>query len=133
MKIIYEGATVAELKREELSSIIGEDLIDEKATNERIDDIANKMNLNPVNAYIDDYGTIVPEQLGVKLNKKELKQQLYRFFYTRSPHTIEVPTENTYPRVDSELLANIRTKKLDTIQHTQIEETRQGFIISPLL
>ena len=112
VELTYDGAVLAEVNHEGLRSIIGEELIEANEMNKIIEMLASKINHEPMNAMIDDHGVIVPEKLGVRLNEKEIKRQLYHYFYTKTPQSFEVPILYTYPRVDSELLAHIRTNQI---------------------
>lgn len=66
----------------------------------------------PVNAYIDDTGEIIPEQAGSRLHRKAFTELFYTYFYEKSPATIEIPMLAIYPRVDRDLLAHIRVKRI---------------------
>ena len=79
-----------------------------------IDHYANQLDQQikkaPESAKIDDRGNIIPEIPGSRLNQASFKDQLITYMYSNGPMSIEVPRQTLYPRVDSELLASIRTK-----------------------
>ncbi|MBD1381722.1 VanW family protein [Metabacillus arenae] len=75
-----------------------------------LDDLEKQMYKPPINARLDEYARIVSEKPGYRLNRKKFTERFYSYFYEGNRSTVEVPTKTIYPRVDSELLANIRVK-----------------------
>jgi vancomycin resistance protein YoaR len=80
---------------------------------EELDQYANQIDQQikkePVSAIIDNWGNIVPETPGVRLNHNSFREKFFTYMYNKGPKTMEVPSQTVYPRVDSELLAGIRT------------------------
>jgi vancomycin resistance protein YoaR len=66
----------------------------------------------PINAKIGDHGEIIPEQIGYKLDRRKFTTQFYTYFFGGGPSIIEAPRTPVYPKIDSELLANIREKPI---------------------
>ncbi|RSK28087.1 hypothetical protein EJF36_15035 [Bacillus sp. HMF5848] len=66
----------------------------------------------PENAKLDDYGNIVTEKLGHSLHKEKFRELFSDYFFGLGPATIELPIRPIYPKVDSELLSNIKTRQL---------------------
>src|SRR5699024_11270481 len=56
-------------------------------------------------------GKIVPEKPGYKLDRPAFKQKFYTLLYNGTKKKMTVPKRKVYPRVDSELLAEIRSKE----------------------
>ncbi len=112
ISVIYEGETIAEVNRAELTSIIGEEKIDVDKVRQFAEKIDRLVYKAPKNASLDDFGGIVPEELGYKLHKEKFTMEIYKTFFDNSPAIIEVPVLPVYPKVDSELLATIRVKRI---------------------
>lgn len=74
--------------------------------------IEQKVYEAPVDAKLDAQGQIVKEKTGLTLDRQAFEKQFRSFFYEGKPTKLEVPKKPVYPRVDSELLANIHEKKI---------------------
>ncbi|WP_377558991.1 VanW family protein [Ornithinibacillus salinisoli] len=66
----------------------------------------------PKNAYINDHGQIIPAKPGVALNRYRLYQHFHDYYYSNVSLQVDVPLRNIYPRVDGELLSEIRNFEL---------------------
>ncbi|SFS64558.1 VanW family protein [Paenibacillus sp. BC26] len=66
----------------------------------------------PRNAIINDRGGITPEQNGYRLDQKLFTEKFYGFFYGTGTVAFDAPLAPVYPRVDRELLANIKEKPI---------------------
>jgi vancomycin resistance protein YoaR len=60
------------------------------------------------NATLDNYGNIIPEKIGYRLNEQAFTERFYDYFFGHRLEILEIPMMEVYPKVDSELLANIR-------------------------
>ncbi len=74
--------------------------------------VARQIKKDPVNAGLDQNGNIIAERPGVMLNQRDFTEQFYKYFYSTGPATIDVPVQSIFPRVDSELISDIRTDML---------------------
>lgn len=74
--------------------------------------MAQQIKKEPVNAGLDQSGNIYAEKTGAVLNRSKFTEQFYKYFYSTGPATIEVPVRAIYPRIDSELISDIRTEML---------------------
>lgn len=111
--VTENGETVTIIKREEFATPIpGFELIDTAKFHELLDQLDQQIKKEPENAKLDRAGRIIPEKPGYKLNRHAFTEQFYSYFYDNGPLTQEVPKLFLYPKVDSELLSNIRTKRL---------------------
>ncbi|MCM3768795.1 VanW family protein [Neobacillus niacini] len=77
-----------------------------------LDQLDNRVSLLPVNARLDQHGNIIPEQVGYKINRNVLTGRIYEFYFNKQPASIELPMSPVYPKVDSELLSEIRTMRI---------------------
>lgn len=66
----------------------------------------------PRNAFISDQGRIMPEEPGHRLNRKAFTEKFFAYFYGTGSSVIDAPLVSVYPRVDRELLANIKEKPI---------------------
>ncbi|WP_219838861.1 VanW family protein [Paenibacillus sp. R14(2021)] len=66
----------------------------------------------PHNAIIGNDGRIVAEELGYRLNERLFTEKFYAYFYGTGSSAIDAPLAPVYPRVDRELLAEIKEKPL---------------------
>ncbi|WP_209123753.1 VanW family protein [Alkalihalobacillus sp. BA299] len=113
LSITLDGQTIATVKRSDFTATVFEGLVvDEEKFNAFVDKIEQQVNKEPINATIDLHGRLVPEQFGYTLNRKSFIEAFYSYFFDDAPAEIEVPRIITYPKVDSELLLNIRTKQV---------------------
>ncbi|MFL6555241.1 MAG: VanW family protein [Bacillus sp. (in: firmicutes)] len=87
-------------------------ILDTKKLNKFMDDIDQHVTKNPKNSIIDKNGNIIPEELGYRLNRKVFTENIYSYYFNNGSSKFEVPLLAIYPRVDSELLGNIRGEKI---------------------
>ncbi|WP_226584182.1 VanW family protein [Halobacillus litoralis] len=91
---------------------IGSPFVDSSKTNNLLQKLDQQISEKPVQAKIGQSNEIIPGQAGYKLNRKEFMEQFYRYFYDSGAEELEVPKLPVHPKVDSELLANIRTQQI---------------------
>ncbi|KQL53938.1 hypothetical protein AN964_10810 [Heyndrickxia shackletonii] len=77
-----------------------------------VDQVGKKAFKNPINATIDENGNMISEIPGYKLDQNQFKDMFYTSYYQKGSATFEVPLQTLYPRVDSELLENLRGKSI---------------------
>ncbi|WP_210366512.1 VanW family protein [Bacillus sp. REN3] len=75
-----------------------------------VEKLALEVKKEPVNAMLDERGNIIPEVVGYVIDKPELKKSLASAFFEHGPTELRIPTIPVYPKVDSEVIANISTK-----------------------
>ncbi|SEA22196.1 Putative peptidoglycan binding domain-containing protein [Thalassobacillus cyri] len=64
------------------------------------------------NAKITPEGNIKPEKVGYQLNREKFTEGLFNYLFGSGSYKMEVPEHTVHPKVDSELLANIRTQEI---------------------
>ncbi|WP_440895222.1 VanW family protein [Amphibacillus sp. Q70] len=113
LTITHQGETLATIYRENFSLFLaGIPIIDVDKLDRFIEELDQQVYTEPVNAVINEQGEIESGQSGYRLHKKEFQNQFYTYFVGHSSATLEVPVLDIYPKVDSELLANIRVQKI---------------------
>ncbi|WP_432767216.1 VanW family protein [Rossellomorea marisflavi] len=65
----------------------------------------------PINAKIDEHNRIIPGQTGLMLDRDGLREAMMNYLY-KGVSSIDVPILKTYPKVDTEILAHIRTNRI---------------------
>ncbi|WP_010530337.1 VanW family protein [Lentibacillus jeotgali] len=78
----------------------------------QMDVLDEKLHEDPVNAKLDEDGQIIEEKPGKALDRQKFHKLFLDYFYRGTPEKIVLPTRKVYPRVDSELLAEIREHKI---------------------
>ncbi|WP_243292585.1 VanW family protein [Bacillus sp. FJAT-47783] len=114
LSLIHKGDLVDSLSRDEFVLPPFKHLINNNKLNQYINKLEKEVYEEPVAAYIDEYGKIIPDIPGQKLDKKQFLASFYSYFFTTGPASMEIPVNLIYAKVDSELLANIRTKRISS-------------------
>ncbi|WP_079526014.1 VanW family protein [Halobacillus hunanensis] len=115
--LTHDGETVARISRTDFTiPYLDEKFVDQQGFEAFIDEIDSKLSKSPVNATIDENGTIVQGKTGTKVNRSKLSKQFYDYFYSHEEAQLEVPMIRDYPQVDGELLADIRTNQIGAYQ-----------------
>lgn len=111
LTVTYHGQVVTSASRSDYS-LIALPLVDPDKLEQWMDDLDSKVQQPPQNATIGNYGQIVPGQNGHKLDRGRVTDQFQAYFFGSGPAEFEVPLTETYPKVDSELLASIKEKPI---------------------
>lgn len=115
LEIIEDHRTIEIIEQDMLAvSHLNGLFIDENKINTLIKTLAEKSNQKPVNAKLDQNNEIIPEILGKQLDKVTLKRIFYEFFYAGKSMIFYLPTLPVYPKVDSELLSEIKQKEFSS-------------------
>ncbi|SFD45955.1 Vancomycin resistance protein YoaR, contains peptidoglycan-binding and VanW domains [Lentibacillus persicus] len=110
MTVTDEGQVVDELIKEDFSLQFSDELlIDDAKLNLQMDIINEKVKKKPVDAALDENDDIIKEKPGRALDRVKFRKAFYDYFHnSTSSSIITLPVKKVYPRVDSELLAEIR-------------------------
>ncbi|MCF6137689.1 VanW family protein [Pseudalkalibacillus berkeleyi] len=113
LTIKQQDETITVVDREDFSlEIPSTRLLEEAKFNQFIEKMDQKVYRRPINARIDDQGNIVPGKVGSRLNRQMFRRQFYTYFFGEGSLEIKVPEMDLYPKVDSELIANIRIQQI---------------------
>ncbi|MEQ6075054.1 VanW family protein [Bacillus subtilis] len=113
LTVTQQGRTIATVNREDFTMPLpGTPMVDYEKYSKFIKQLDQKVYREPINAVLNDHGSIVPGRVGYKLYQQAFMEKFYAYFYGQGPSEIEVPEMNIYPKVDSELLAHISTQQL---------------------
>jgi vancomycin resistance protein YoaR len=113
LTITKDGQPISIINRSEFSSALpGFPIIDHKKYNQLLDNLGKQVYIEPKNAIIDKQGNIVTEQVGYELYRKAFMGNFYSYYFNNGPAKFEIPLLAIYPRVDSELLSDIRSERI---------------------
>jgi vancomycin resistance protein YoaR len=108
--VTFNGDTIGDIRVDEvLLPAPFPPLLNENRVKNLADELSKRIEKEPVNAKVDEYGNIVPEVSGIKLNEQAFYNRLSTHIYSNDPNSLEIPIKTVHPKVDSELLANIKT------------------------
>ena len=111
--VTYKGKPIASINRTDLMvPYLDDPLIDDSKFSEFTKELGEKISQEPVDATIDDDGIIVPGQEGYTLHRQKFTELFYTNFFEKDAIRLEAPILKLHPRVDSELLADIRTQQI---------------------
>ncbi|MFD1737745.1 VanW family protein [Bacillus salitolerans] len=109
----FNGEIIASVSRNDFATTHPDiPIIDDEKFYQFILDLEEKVYIAPVDAKIDEAGSIQKEQAGRRLHHQKLLEAFHQYYYGDGPRLIEVPTLTIYPKVDSELLASIKVKRI---------------------
>ncbi|WP_047982989.1 VanW family protein [Ornithinibacillus californiensis] len=77
-----------------------------------MDKLAEQVYEPPTNASLDESWSIIPEKNGYALDRENFIRFFYEFYYSNVSFEMKVPKKKLYPKVDSELLSDIRTNEI---------------------
>ncbi|HAM80390.1 VanW family protein [Ornithinibacillus bavariensis] len=101
------------IRRDDFSLSLFDDIFVDR---EKLDVLLNRLEEQvyqpPTNAKFDDSWKLIPEKNGQKLDRINFKKFFYEFFYSDVSFEMKIPKKNVYPKVDSELLSDIRSNEI---------------------
>lgn len=111
--ITSEGQPITVINRNDFLIPLSDlPIIDTGKFNQLLDQLDTYVSKEPKNAMLNRNGSIIPEHVGYKLHRKEFTIQFYSYFFNSGSSKMEIPRLLIYPRVDSELLGNIHSKRI---------------------
>ncbi|MFJ7362502.1 VanW family protein [Peribacillus frigoritolerans] len=113
LSVTHQGQTIASVNQADFTMpLLDVPIMDVDKYNQFAEKIDRQVYQKPVNATMDDQGNILPGRVGYKLYHQAFKEKFYSFLFSSRAYKLEVPLLAIHPRVDSELLAEIREKKI---------------------
>lgn len=92
--------------------LVDEPLVNTSKLDLLLQQLSNQVYVPSHNAYLDEHNQIVPEKVGYMLYERKFLSQFYTFLYSNDSVNLEVPLLTLHPKVDSEILSQIRTHKI---------------------
>lgn len=86
--------------------------INEAKLGQLLDELNEKVYQKPIDAKLNDKGEIISGKPGKTLDRQAFHLAFRKFIHQGEPTEIEIPVKSIYPRVDSELLSEIREKEI---------------------
>jgi vancomycin resistance protein YoaR len=113
LQLTKEGKPFSTIYKEEYS--VGDPsltILDTEKYDQLVREMEKQFSVSPKNAKLDQHGNIIPEQLGLSVNRQAFTENFYSFFFEQSTSTLEIPMYPVYPKVDSELLSDIKNIRI---------------------
>ncbi len=111
--VTHEGKTIHQITGKDVSlPYIDGVWLDMAKYNQFQEEVASQVYREPVNAKIDENGQIKPAKPGRELDREQFNHQFASYFYGGEASKVETPLRVVHPRVDEELLASIRERKI---------------------
>ncbi|NWQ41989.1 VanW family protein [Bacillus sp. EB106-08-02-XG196] len=111
--ITKDGKPISTINREDYA--IGNPsffILDTKKYNKLLNQLEKQLSVIPKDARLDQHENIIPEQAGLSINRQAFTESFYSFFFEQNKSTLEIPMYPVYPKVDSELLSDIRSIRI---------------------
>jgi vancomycin resistance protein YoaR len=113
LTITKDGHTVTIINREEFTlPETGLPLLNSNKYNEFLANLNKQFSIVPKNASLDQNGAIIPEHAGSQIHRQAFTEQFYAYFFSNRKGRMELPILTVYPKVDSELLGDIRSMRI---------------------
>ncbi|MFC5713994.1 VanW family protein [Thalassorhabdus alkalitolerans] len=113
LSVKNEGEVVGVLPKEVITEpLLGEPVIDHEKIEEFLDRMEQRVFQSPVNASIDKGENIIPGKEGYKLDRKAMFGRVSQFYYSGGSTVVSAPLIPIHPKVDVELLSEIREKQI---------------------
>ena len=107
------GQPVSTIKRTDFSfAYPGLPILDPQKYDQLLNRLDKDFSSPPVNARLDIHGRIIPERVGFQIHRQVFTEQFYGYFFNNRSSKLEIPMLTVYPKVDSELLGDIRSKRI---------------------
>ncbi|WP_160726145.1 VanW family protein [Bacillus sp. USDA818B3_A] len=107
------GQPITGVKCPQLSmNLPGLPLIQFDQLNQCMDELDKLVSKPPRNASFDRNGKMIPEQVGYRLHRQNFIENVYSYYFNNGSSKFNLPYQTIYPKVDSELLADLQNKKI---------------------
>lgn len=111
--ITKNGESVSHLNRMDFSLPYTDlPIIDSQKYNQFLNHLDKQYSVEAENAIIDQSGNIKTEQVGYQIHRQAFTEQFYAYFFSHKQAKLEIPMQTVYPKVDSELLEDIRSMRI---------------------
>jgi vancomycin resistance protein YoaR len=113
LALTYKGVTIATINHDAFTSSLTDiPIINQKMFEQLLDKLELQINIDPVNAYINEQNEIISGKPGYKLDRETFTKELYTYFVNHAPLKLEIPTITVHPRVTGELLSDLHMKQI---------------------
>lgn len=113
IEIMHQGKIVDMPYRRQFALLTpGPPLIDREKLDAYMDHLSKCVAVPPTNAQINANGRIKPGRSGYQLYRKKFTERFYAAFYSERKKPIQLPLITVQPKVNSELLSEIRVQPI---------------------
>lgn len=113
LTITKDGHTVTIIDREDFAfPQTGLPLINTNKYKTFLDKLDKQLAVEPKNASLNPNGVIIPERTGSRIHRQVFTEQFYAYFFSSKNAKLEIPILTVYPKVDSELLGDLRSMRI---------------------
>src|SRR5699024_130779 len=113
LTVTEDGQVADKLVKEDFELLyVDQLLVDDTKLKLQMDILDEKLYEEPINAKLDENGKIIEGEPGRSLDRQKFQELFLNYFYKGTPRKIALPERPIYPRVGSELLAEIREHKI---------------------
>ncbi|SFG15536.1 VanW family protein [Sporolactobacillus nakayamae] len=111
LTITYHDHTIAKIHRSHFTYPFAS-LLDQEKYQLLINQLDRKVYQAPVDARINGQGAIVSGKTGHKLYRSVFQNKFYSYYFGQGTGKLRAPLIKVYPRVDAELLSQIRDQRI---------------------
>nr|WP_263326219.1 VanW family protein [Neobacillus sp. Marseille-Q6967] len=113
LMIIKDGQPITTINRTDFSIYnTGIPLVNTKKFDQFFESLRQQVSTESKNAILDQNGNIIPETVGSTINRQAFTEKFYDYFYGHRMYQLNLPMHTVYPKIDSELLAEIKSKRI---------------------
>nr|WP_232299515.1 VanW family protein [Pontibacillus chungwhensis] len=112
LSILHKGEELERVRVGEFVHVVGKPFMNLEAIQELSSEINEQVGKPPVNAKVGESGEIVPGKSGSKLYEEKFRVELIKALYHPDQKKLSIPMMTVHPKVDSELIAHIRTQQI---------------------
>ncbi|RYG71524.1 hypothetical protein EU245_13880 [Lentibacillus lipolyticus] len=117
LSIVDDGESTDKLLKEDFElTLVDRMFIDNLKLDVQMDVLNDKIYQEPVNAKLAEDGDIISEKPGIALDRIAFQKVFREYFYHGTPTELALPEREIYPRVNSELLAQIKETTIGSYQ-----------------
>jgi vancomycin resistance protein YoaR len=108
-----DGQTISHINRTDFAYPYSDlPILDAQKYNQFLDKLDEQFSIEPKNAHLDQYGNIIQERVGYRIHRQIFTEQFYTYLFRYRQSQLEIPILTIYPKVDSELLDDIRSMRI---------------------
>lgn len=86
--------------------------VDDQKIDQLLEALNKKVFQDPINASLDAQGNIIPEKAGYAIDPYQFNRLYRSYLYNETQQKFEIPKYPVFPRVTSEILADIKEKQV---------------------
>lgn len=112
ISILHDGDEVKKVEVIPFTHEVGEPFVDLERVGKLSRELSEQLVQEPVNAKIGKSGEILSGEPGFKVYEEKFQTKFIQTLYEPSKQSMTVPLMTVHPKVDSELIAHIRTQQI---------------------